>query len=82
MWRKTELRSLGQGGWTPDRHDGGLGHIRHVVCRDRALRRGVGRALMQRSFDMARASGTREMECWTTRTAVPFYMAVGFGVVG
>ena len=73
---------LGAGGWTPDRRDSSLGHIRHVVCDDRALRRGIGRALMQRSFDTARASGVREMECWATRTAVTFYTAVGFAVAG
>ena len=73
---------LGAGGWTPDRQDERLGHIRHVVTDDRALRRGVGRALMQRSFDVARAAGMTRMECWATRTAVPFYTALGFTEVG
>ncbi len=73
---------LGAGGWTLDRTDTGLGHIRHVVTDDRALRRGVGRSLMQRSFDVARAAGVTRMECWATRTAEPFYKAVGFVTVG
>ena len=73
---------LGAGGWTPDRKDERLSHIRHVVTDDRALRRGVGRALMQRSFDAARAAGMTRMECWATRTAVPFYTALGFNEVG
>ena len=73
---------LGAGGWTPDRQDERLGHIRHVVTDDRALRRGVGRALMQRSCDVARAAGMTRMECWATRTAVPFYTALGFTEVG
>ena len=73
---------LGAGGWTPDAKVQGLGHIRHVVTDDRALRRGVGRALMQRSFDEARAAGMQRMECWATRTAEPFYKAVGFESIG
>ena len=77
-----EERVLGAGGWTQDRSDATLGHIRHVVTDDRALRRGVGRALMQRSFDAARAAGMTRMECWATRTAVPFYTALGFNEVG
>ncbi|MEO0380963.1 MAG: GNAT family N-acetyltransferase [Pseudomonadota bacterium] len=73
---------LGAGGWTPDAKEKGLGHIRHVVTDDRALRRGVGRALMERSFDDARSAGLARMECWATRTAERFYQAVGFVTVG
>lgn len=73
---------LGAGGWTLDKTDRTLGHIRHVVTDDRALRRGVGRRLMQHSFDVARAKGVTRMECWATRTAVPFYEAVGFRAIG
>jgi len=73
---------LGAGGWTPDKAEEGLGHIRHVVTDDRALRRGVGRAIMERSFAVARAAGITRMECWATRTAVPFYTAVGFHEIG
>ncbi|MEX0369026.1 MAG: GNAT family N-acetyltransferase [Tateyamaria sp.] len=73
---------LGAGGWTPDKAEEGLGHIRHVVTDDRALRRGVGRAIMERSFAVARGAGITRMECWATRTAVPFYTAVGFREIG
>ncbi len=73
---------VGAGGWTPDRKDSTLGHIRHVVTDDRALRRGVGRALMHHCFDEARAAGTLRMECWSTRTAEPFYRALGFESLG
>lgn len=73
---------LGAGGWTPDRTDRAKGHIRHVVTDDRALRRGIGRRLMQHSFAKARRAGVRRMECWATYTAVPFYEAVGFTVQG
>lgn len=72
----------GAGGWTPDKTDAGLGHIRHVVTDYRAVRRGIGRRLMERSFADARAAGVTRMECWATRTAVPFYKAVGFREIG
>ena len=72
---------LGAGGWTADVKTRDLGHIRHVVTDDRAVRRGVGRALMQRSFDDGRATGRKSVECWATRTAVPFYKAVGFTTI-
>ena len=75
-------RVLGAGGWTRDATHRALGHIRHVVTDDRALRRGVGRALMDHSFDRARAAGMDRLECWATRTAVPFYSAMGFATVG
>jgi len=73
---------LGAGGWTPDTEVKTKGHIRHLVTDDRALRRGIGRALMQHSFDTARATGITQMECWATRTAVPFYTALGFADLG
>lgn len=75
-------RMLGAGGWTPDRKDATRGHIRHVVTDDRALRRGVGRLLMTHCFDVAQAHGMVRMECWSTRTAVLFYKAVGFAEIG
>ncbi|WP_415919949.1 GNAT family N-acetyltransferase [Tateyamaria sp. SN6-1] len=77
-----EAGVLGVGGWTPDGKDPTLGHIRHVGTDDRAVRRGVGRMLLQHCFDVARASGVTRMECWATRTAEPFYRAVGFDTVG
>ncbi|MEQ3711548.1 GNAT family N-acetyltransferase [Tateyamaria sp.] len=73
---------LGAGGWTRDAKDQSLGHIRHVVSDDRALRRGVGRALMEHCFAVARSAGVIRMECWATRTAVPFYKAVSFETIG
>ncbi|WP_299150627.1 GNAT family N-acetyltransferase [uncultured Tateyamaria sp.] len=73
---------VGAGGWTRDRSNPQLGHIRHVVTDDRVLRQGVGRALMRHSFEIPRAAGVTQMECWATRTAEPFYRAVGFKTVG
>ncbi|MEM6276791.1 MAG: GNAT family N-acetyltransferase [Pseudomonadota bacterium] len=75
-------RVLGAGGWTPKARRRGWGDIRHVVTDDRELRRGIGRALMEHSFELARATGLSHMECWATLTAVPFYEAVGFRLIG
>lgn len=69
---------LGAGGWTLDRIRADKGHIRHVVTDDRALRRGVGRAILDLAMETARQSGVVELECASTLTAVPFYAAVGF----
>lgn len=73
---------IGAGGWTPDRSDPTLGHVRHLVTDDRALRRGVGTALMARSFEDARAAGLRRMACSATWTAEAFYQAQGFVTLG
>ena len=73
---------LAAGGWTPDRKVRGKGHIRHVVTDDRAVRRGIGRALITHALDNARAAGTTQMECWSTLTAEKFYQSLGFVTLG
>jgi len=59
-----------------------LGHIRHVATDPDVTRQGIGRRLMATVFDAARAEGVQRFECLSTRTAVPFYAAVGFKAVG
>lgn len=71
-------RIIGVGGWTRDRAVAGRGHVRHVATDDRHVRKGVGRALLAHIAAQARASGMRELECWATRNAVPFYVAMGY----
>ena len=71
---------VGAGGWT--RRARAVADIRHVVTHMRYLRRGVGRALLERVFAEARADGVRLLECNSTRTAVPFYMSAGFVELG
>ena len=78
-----EGRALAAGGWTHAAPQGGVGprdvgHVRHVVTHPEATRRGLARAILQRSFAAARASGLRWMMCQSTRTAEPFYTAMGF----
>ena len=56
----------------------GMGHIRHVVTSPDFVRRGVARAILDRAMDHAAEEGVRRLECLSTRTAVPFYEALGF----
>ncbi len=73
---------LGAGGWTRDRTTPELGHIRHVVTDDRQTRRGVGRAVIGHTLATARAAGLTRLDCKSTRTAEPFYAAMGFDTLG
>ena len=77
---------LGAGGWIASGPTGGrragVGHVRHVVTDHRRTRQGIGTGIMTRAMAQARGAGMRVMECLSTRTAVPFYAALGFQVVG
>lgn len=77
------------GGWSANRPEGGgpglvaeLGHVRHVATDPDAVRQGIGRRLMQAVMTDAARAGVRRMDCLSTRTAVPFYSALGFRVIG
>ena len=74
---------LGAGGWSlapPGGRPGirGVGHVRHVATDPDAVRRGVGRRLMEHVLLVAKASGLAALHCQSTRSAVPFYAAMGF----
>ncbi|MCR9088198.1 MAG: GNAT family N-acetyltransferase [Rhodobacteraceae bacterium] len=73
---------IGAGGWTQRRGAPGLGDVRHLVTDDRQIRRGVGRAIMAAAHDQARSAGVRLMDCKATRTAEPFYAAMGYRRLG
>ncbi len=72
---------VGAGGWTRTRHPQ-VGDVRHLVTDDRSTRQGIGRALLTRIIGEAAAAGVRLLDCLSTRTAVPFYQAMGFVVLG
>lgn len=83
-----EGRIVGAGGWTahsPAARGGkvqaGLGHIRHVATEPSMTRQGIGTALMGQVIADALSQGVRWLDCLSTRTAVPFYRALGFRVV-
>jgi len=77
---------LGAGGWTRQAPGSGgtkagLGHIRHVVVDDRAVRRGIARCLLGHIFTAARADGCKQLHCLSTLTAEPFCAAMGFASI-
>ncbi|MEM6636359.1 MAG: GNAT family N-acetyltransferase [Pseudomonadota bacterium] len=72
---------IGAGGWTR-RKSGSFADVRHVVTDDRAVRRGIGRTILNRVFEQAKAAGVTLLDCKSTRTAVPFYQALGFVALG
>jgi hypothetical protein len=84
MAEDAEGRALAAGGWTYTAPQGGvgprdLGHIRHVVDPPRsACAWDLASAIIERCFREARAAGLTWMMAQSTRTAVPFYRAMGF----
>jgi GNAT superfamily N-acetyltransferase len=80
-------RVLAAGGWSLARPGGGvgaavqIGHVRHVATDPDVTRRGIGRSLMAEVMRDAAAAGVRQLDCLSTRTAVPFYAALGFRVL-
>lgn len=80
-------RILGAGGYSlaEPRGDAGAGRlaqIRHVATDPDATRRGIGRAILRRAMAAAVGEGVSGFECLSTRTAVPFYAAMGFVTAG
>jgi len=78
---------LGAGGWTPGAPPGGsrqrrIGHVRHVATDHTQVRKGVGRRLMTHIFSDAASAGVAQLECYSTLTAEPFYVACGFRALG
>jgi N-acetylglutamate synthase-like GNAT family acetyltransferase len=58
-----------------------MGHVRHVAVDPERVRGGVGRAIMSEVIVDALRHGVRWLDCLSTRTAVPFYEALGFRVL-
>ncbi len=79
---------VGAGGWTravpggAGQGQAGVGNIRHVVTDHRRVREGIGRVLMMHIFKTSREAGVRQMECFSTLMAEPFYAACGFETLG
>lgn len=64
------------GGWTP--RGAGVGEVRHVVTDAGHVRQGIGTGLMRAAMAQARSAGVGRLDCLATRTAAPFYAALGF----
>ncbi|MEM1386569.1 MAG: GNAT family N-acetyltransferase [Pseudomonadota bacterium] len=78
---ENESGIVAAGGWTP-RRDSRMGDVRHVVTDDQHQRQGIGRAVFDRIFTTARDANVTLLDCKATRTAVPFYKALGFKTLG
>jgi GNAT superfamily N-acetyltransferase len=75
---------LAAGGWSAGRGNaetGEIGNVRHVATDPLAVRQGLGRRIMRAAMEDAGRAGIRWVDCLSTRTAVPFYRALGFRVV-
>jgi N-acetylglutamate synthase-like GNAT family acetyltransferase len=73
-----EGRLLGVGGWSPDGMEADLAWIRYLFVHPEAIRRGIGRRLVERAERSARAAGRSRLRVWSSLNAVGFYRAVGF----
>jgi GNAT superfamily N-acetyltransferase len=78
---------LAAGGCTPSAPPGrrgrrGVAHVRHVITDHRHVRQGIGRRLMAQVVAHARALDAGLLDCLATRTAEPFYAAIGFATLG
>lgn len=76
---------IGCGGWSKERPGtsefrDGIGHIRHFATHPDWLRRGIGRAIIDRCSEQARAADIARFECYSSLVAVGFYRAIGFSV--
>lgn len=78
-----EGRVLAAGGWSRSPPQGGpgrpdIGHVRAVATHPGHLRKGLAQAILTRAMTDALSAGVARMVCQSTRTAVPFYTAMGF----
>ncbi|MEM1066656.1 MAG: GNAT family N-acetyltransferase [Pseudomonadota bacterium] len=73
---------VGAGGWSRSIKRAGTADVRHLVTDDRHTRRGIGRRVMMGIVSEARLAGANRLDCLATRTAQPFYEAMGFTVLG
>ena len=73
---------IGAGGWTRSIKRAEMADVRHVVTDHRHLRRGIARRIMMGIISEARRAGVTRLDCLATRTAQPFYEAMGFETLG
>jgi GNAT superfamily N-acetyltransferase len=71
-------RLLGVGGWSPDSLEPDLAWIRYLFVHPAAVRRGIGRRLVEQAERAACAAERRRLRVWSSLNAVGFYRALGF----
>ncbi|MCU0911240.1 MAG: GNAT family N-acetyltransferase [Rhodobacteraceae bacterium] len=75
-------RLLGAGGWSIRGGLRGVAEVRHLATDPGALRKGIARRIVGSVLDAARDAGLVRIGCLSSRTAVPFYEAMGFRAAG
>jgi GNAT superfamily N-acetyltransferase len=78
----SEGRIVGAGGWSRSGAVQSRGEVRHLVTDWRMTRRGIATAIVRQVIGDAAAAGVSALDCLATRTAVPFYSALGFRALG
>lgn len=73
---------VGAGGWSLKHPAQGVAEMRHLATDPDALRRGVAGRIVAAALAAARGAGAGRIDCLSTRTAVPFYRAMGFRALG
>jgi GNAT superfamily N-acetyltransferase len=73
-----DQRLLGVGGWSPDSLEADLAWIRYLFVHPQAIRRGIGRRLVEQAERSAYAADRPRLRVWSSLNAVAFYRAVGF----
>jgi GNAT superfamily N-acetyltransferase len=73
-----DQRLLGVGGWSPDSLERDLAWVRYLFVHPQAVRRGIGRRLVERAEAAACAALRPRLRVWASLNAVGFYRAVGF----
>lgn len=73
---------IGGGGWSRSIKSADIADVRHIVTDHRHLRRGIARRIMMGIISEARRAGIARLDCLATRTARPFYEAMGFDNFG
>ncbi len=73
---------VGAGGWSLRSRRVRVAEVRHVAVDPRYTRLGIGRRILETILGETRRAGIGRIECLATRTAVPFYRALGFAVLG
>ncbi|MCX7644871.1 MAG: GNAT family N-acetyltransferase [Rhodobacteraceae bacterium] len=73
---------VGAGGWSLKDRAQGVAEMRHLATDPDVLRQGVAGRIVAAVLAAARGAGAGRIDCLATRTAVPFYRAMGFRALG
>ena len=84
---KADGKLIGCGGWTAGAPGSGIitpgfADIRHFATHPDAVRQGVGRAIVSKCVEGARAAGLTRLQAYSTLNGEPFYARLGLNRIG